>query len=137
MTSAKKVARRKLSLPELASELDNVSKVCRIMGYPRQQHCEIRHNYRTFGAGRLADRLPVPRAPHPNRVGEATAKRILAYSLEFPTHGPVRVPLQLAPQDAQVSSWGQLGVWSRSRVFARHERLMYTWSGLYKIQESS
>ena len=35
MTTGKKVARRKLSLLELALELDNVSKACKIMGYSR------------------------------------------------------------------------------------------------------
>jgi len=32
-TIAQKAARRKLSLLELASDLDNVSKACKIMGY--------------------------------------------------------------------------------------------------------
>jgi len=32
MTTEKKVARRKLSLLELASDLNNVSKACRIIG---------------------------------------------------------------------------------------------------------
>jgi hypothetical protein len=45
MTTGKKVARRKLSLLELASELGNVSKAWRIMGYSRQQFYEIRRNY--------------------------------------------------------------------------------------------
>ena len=33
MTTKDKVARRKPSLLQLTSELDNVSKACRIMGY--------------------------------------------------------------------------------------------------------
>ncbi len=41
MTTGKKVPRRKLSLLELASELDNVNKACRIMGYSRQQPYRI------------------------------------------------------------------------------------------------
>lgn len=58
MTTGKKVARRKLSLLELASKLDNVSKACRIRGYSRQQFYEIRCNYQRFGAEGLVDRLP-------------------------------------------------------------------------------
>ena len=34
MTTDKKVARRKLSLLELASELSNVSKACKIVSFP-------------------------------------------------------------------------------------------------------
>jgi hypothetical protein len=37
MTTDKKVARRKLSLLELASDLGNVSKACRMICYSRQQ----------------------------------------------------------------------------------------------------
>src|SRR5215467_7998873 len=58
MTTDKKVARRKLSLLELASDLGNVSKACRVMGYSRQQFYEIRRNFQTYGADGLLDRLP-------------------------------------------------------------------------------
>ena len=49
MTTSKKIARRKLSLLQLAQELGNVSKACRLMGYSRQQFYEIRRNYQTYG----------------------------------------------------------------------------------------
>ena len=49
MTTKDKVARRKLSLLELATEMNNVSKACRIMGYSRQQFYEIRRNFQTYG----------------------------------------------------------------------------------------
>jgi len=41
MTTNHKVARRKLSLLELASELNNVSKACQRMGHSLQQSYEI------------------------------------------------------------------------------------------------
>ncbi|MCP4548095.1 MAG: IS481 family transposase, partial [bacterium] len=41
MTTTDKVARRKLSMLELAHEMGNVSKACKIMGYSRQQFYEI------------------------------------------------------------------------------------------------
>ena len=44
MTTDEKVARRKLSLLELAQDLRNVSKACKLMGYSRQQFYEIRRN---------------------------------------------------------------------------------------------
>ena len=50
MTTKDKVARRKLSLLQLAQELDNVSKACKIISYSRQQFYEIRRNYQTYGA---------------------------------------------------------------------------------------
>ena len=89
MTTEKKVARRKLTLLELASQLGNVSKACRIVGYSRQQFYEIRRNFQTYGADGLLDRIAGPRNPHPNRVGEDVEKAILDHCLG-PT--PVTAP---------------------------------------------
>jgi hypothetical protein len=50
MTTKDKVARRKLSLLQLSSELENVSRACKVMGYARQQFYEIRRNFQTYGA---------------------------------------------------------------------------------------
>nr|WP_321991743.1 helix-turn-helix domain-containing protein [Marispirochaeta aestuarii] len=60
---AQKAARRKQSLLELAADLGNVSKACKVMGYSRQQFYEIRRNYQTYGSQGLVDRLPGPRNP--------------------------------------------------------------------------
>lgn len=48
MTTEKKVARRKLSLLDLAQELRNINKACKVMGYGRQQFYEIRRNYQRY-----------------------------------------------------------------------------------------
>ena len=82
MTTKDKIARRNLSLLELASEMNNVSKACRIMGYSRQQFYEIRRNYQTYGADGLIDRLPGARGPHPNRVSEEVEATIMAHALD-------------------------------------------------------
>ena len=98
MTTKNKVARRKLSLLDLAAELNNVSKACQLTGYSRQQFYEIRRNFQTYGAQGLLDRLPGPKGPHPNRVSDEVEKAILDYSLHHPTHGPLRVAQQLVLQ---------------------------------------
>jgi len=124
MTTEHKIARRKLSLLELAAEMNNVSKACKLMGYSRQQFYEIRRNYQIYGSQGLLDRLPGPKGPHPNRVDEEVEKAILDYSLQYPTHGPLRVAQQLVLQGVQVSSGGVRGVWSRHNLLSRHERLL-------------
>jgi hypothetical protein len=48
MTTKDKVARRKRWLREMAAELSNVSRACKIMGYSRQQFYEIRRNFQTY-----------------------------------------------------------------------------------------
>lgn len=85
MTTDEKIARRKFSLLELAADLRNVSKTCKVIGYSRQQFYEIRRNYQTYGAAGLLDKLPGAKGPHPNRVPEESEKAILDYSLQFPT----------------------------------------------------
>jgi hypothetical protein len=109
MTTEKKVARRKLSLLELAAELGNVSKACRTMGYSRQQFYEIRRNYQVYGAEGLVDRLPGPRNPHPNRVSPEVEAAILDHSLNNPTHGCLRVAQELAMKGVTVSAMGVRG----------------------------
>ena len=124
MTTEQKVARRKLSLLQLASDLDNVSKACQVMGYSRQQFYEIRRNYQTFGAEGLLDKLPGAKGPHPNRVSAEVEEAILEHSLKHPTHGPLRVSQELMLQGIAVSSGGVRGVWSRHNLLTRHERLL-------------
>ena len=91
MTTEAKISRRKASMLELAQQLGNVSRACRLMGYSRQQFYEIRRNFQTYGADGLIDRLPGPRGPHPNRVDQAVEQAILDHCLKHPTHGCLRV----------------------------------------------
>lgn len=124
MTTDEKVVRRKLSLLELATDLRNVSKACKVMGYSRQQFYEIRRNYQTHGAAGLIDQLPGARNPHPNRVAPEIEAAILDYCLQYPTHGPLRVSQELALRGVNVSSGGVRGVWSRHDLLSKHDRLL-------------
>jgi len=124
MTTFEKVARRKLSLLELASDLANVSKACRVMGYSRQQVYEIRRPYQVHGAAGLVDRLPGARGPHPNRVSEEVEKAVPDHSLINPTHGCLRVAQELALKGVSVSSTDVRGVWSRHTLLSKQERLL-------------
>ena len=121
---AEKIARRKLSLRQLAQELGNVSKACRIVGYSRQQSYEIRRSLQLHGADGLIDRLPGARGPHPNRVPAPVEEAILAHALEHPTHGAQRVADELMLRGIQVSSGGVRGVWMRNDLLTRHHRLL-------------
>ncbi len=119
-----KAARRKLNLLELAGELENVSKACKIMGYSRQQFYEIRRNFQTYGAQGLLDNLPGATGPHPNRVSEEMETAILDYCLHNPTHGCLRVSQQLNLKGVTVSSGGVRGVWHRHKLTSKHQRLL-------------
>ncbi len=124
MTTDKKIARRKLSLLDLAQEMGNVSKACKMMGYSRQQFYEIRRNFQTFGAEGLVDRLAGAKSPHPNRLSPEIEEAVLKYSLEFPTLGPVRAAQELQLRGITVGSGAVRGVWSRHNLLTKHERLL-------------
>jgi len=125
MTAVPQSTRRKLSLLQLAEELQNVSKACRIMGYHRDTFYEVRRAFQVGGVAGLVEQKRGPRNPHPNRVPADVEKRILDYSLQFPTHGPQRVANQLRLQGVNVSSSGVRGVWLRHELETKHKRLMW------------
>jgi transposase InsO family protein len=124
MTTQQRLARRKLSLLELASQLSNVSRACKMLGYSRQQFYEIRRNFQTYGAEGLIDRLPGAKGPHPNRVASEIEEAILAHALDHPCHGATRVEQELRLKGIQVSSGGVRGVWQRHNLLTKHERLL-------------
>ncbi len=76
MTSRDTIARRKLLLLELAADLPNVSRACKVTGYSRQQFYEIRRNVQTYGGDGLIDRLPAPNRAH--RGANAPPRALLA-----------------------------------------------------------
>ena len=122
MTTTDKVARRKLSLLDLAHELGNVSKACKLMGYSRQQFYEIRRNFQTYGADGLIDRLPGAKGPHPNRVSEEVEKAVLEACLNEPTKGCLYIAQTLNLQGINVSSTGVRGVWIRHNLLTKCQR---------------
>jgi transposase InsO family protein len=124
MTAKTESTRRKLSLLQLAEELGNVSKACRIMGYHRDSFYEIRRAFQIGGTAGLIEQKRGPRGPHPNRVAPEIEEKILAYALEHPTHGQQRVANELRMQNLQVSPAGVRNVWMRHDLETRHKRLL-------------
>lgn len=122
--AVEKAKRRKLNMLELANELENVSKACKIIGYSRQQFYEIRRNFQTCGVEALLDRIPEANGPHPNRVCEEIEKEVLEYSLQRPTHGCLKVAQQLSLKGIKVSSGGVRGVLARNKLVTKHQRLL-------------
>ncbi len=124
MTALSQSTRRKLSLLQLAEELGNVSKACRIMGYHRDTFYEVRRAFQVGGVAGLVEERRGPKGPHPNRVSEEVEEKILAYALDHPTHGQQRVANELRLQNINVSPAGVRGVWMRHGLETRHRRLL-------------
>ena len=77
MTTLTQSTRRKLSLLQLAEELGNVSKACKIMGYHRDTFYEVRRAFQVGGVSALIEKKRGPKNPHPNRVSPEVEEQVL------------------------------------------------------------
>lgn len=82
MTASTQSIKRKLSLLALAEELQNVSRVCQLMGYHRDSFYEIKRAFQVGGVAALVESKRGPRGPHPNRVSAPIEERILDADLK-------------------------------------------------------
>jgi len=124
MTTLSQSTKRKLSLLQLAEELGNVSRACKLMGYHRDTFYEVRRAFQVGGVAALVEEKRGPRNPHPNRVAPEIEEKILNYALSCPTHGPQRVSNELRLSGIEVSSSGVRGMWLRHSIETRYKRLM-------------
>lgn len=106
------IVKHKLGLLNLAEELGNVSKACKIMGVSRDTFYRYQEAKATGGVEALLakDR----RRPNlKNRVDEEIEQAVLAYALEQPAHGQVRVSNELRKRGTFVSPSGVRSIWLR------------------------
>lgn len=122
MTTDQKVARRKLSMLELAAELNNVSKACRIMGVSRDTFYRYKDAVESDGVEALLEQSR--RKPNPkNRIDAAVEKSIIEYAVEQPAHGQVRASNELRKRGIFVSPTGVRGAWLRHDLETFKKRL--------------
>ena len=123
MTANEKVARRKLSMLELAQELRSVSEACRLMGYSRSQFYEIKRAFQTGGLEALLDRPPVPGST-PHKVPDELEKEIIELSVEHPAWGQLRISDEMALREKVVSPTTVRNVWIRNDLETRYKRML-------------
>jgi transposase InsO family protein len=92
---ATKVAHHRLSVLQLAQELNSVSKACRQAGMDRTSFYEWKRRFQTHGLAGLKDLPPIPKS-HPATTAEPIQERIIALALEHPTRGCDFLSAQLA-----------------------------------------
>lgn len=124
MTALTHSIKRKLSLLQLADELGNVARACKIMGYHRDTFYEVRRAFQTGGVAALVESRRGARGPHPNRIAPEIEAKVLDYCLRRPTHGAQRVSNELRLTGVEVSPSGVRGVWLRNDLETRYKRLM-------------
>jgi transposase InsO family protein len=122
MTQQQYIISRKLNILELGQVLGNISEACRRLGVSRQHYYDIKQAIEEDGLEGLMEKSR--RAPRiGNRVAPEIERRLLEYSLEYPTHGQVRAANELKRQGIQISAGGVRSVWLRHSLQTKPLRL--------------
>ena len=117
-----KVIKHKIGLLNLAAELGNVSRACKVMGFSRDTFYRYQAAVETGGVEALIDANR--RKPNiKNRVEEATEAAVTAFALEQPAFGQVRVSNELRKRGIFVSPSGVRSVWLRQNLESFKKRL--------------
>ncbi len=116
------VIKHKVGLLNLAAELGNVSRACKVMGFSRDTFYRYQAAVEDGGIEALLDanrRKPNPK----NRVEEAAEAAVAAFALEQPAFGQVRVSNELRKRGVFVSASGVRSVWLRHNLESFKKRL--------------
>jgi transposase InsO family protein len=116
------VIKHKVGLLNLAAELGNVSRACKVMGFSRDTFYRYQTAVETGGVDALIDanrRKPNLR----NRVEEATEVAVAQFALEQPAFGQVRVSNELRKRGIFVSPSDVRSVWLRRDLESFKKRL--------------
>lgn len=120
--SNERIVKHKIGLLNLAAELTNVSKACRIMGFSRDTFYRYKVAVDEGGVDALIDKTR-RKANIKNRVDEFTEEAVLAYATEQPAHGQVRASNELRKRGVFISPGGVRCVWLRHNLPTFKERL--------------
>lgn len=118
-----KIIKNKIGLLNLAEELGNVSRACKVMGYSRDTFYRYKAAKEEGGVGALFDANR--RKPNlKNRVDEATEQHVLDIAFEFPAFGKVRASNELRKKGVFISPAGVRCVWLRNGLETFKKRLI-------------
>jgi len=122
LNTNEKIIKHKLGLLNLAEELGNVSRACKVMGMSRDTFYRYKAAVEEGGVEGLFDQSR--RKPNvKNRTDEATEAAVVAYALEEPAHGQTRASNELRKRGVFISPSGVRCVWLRHELACFRDRL--------------
>ncbi len=116
------IIKHKAGLLNLAEELGNVSRACKVMGVSRDTFYRYQELVEEGGIDALINKSR--RAPNiKNRVDEVTEQAVLNYTIEQPAHGQHRTSNELRKLGVFVSGSGVRSIWIRNNLENFKKRL--------------
>ncbi len=122
MTTNQKLIKNKIGLLNLAEELGNVSRACKVMGFSRDTFYRYQELVAEGGVDNLIEKTR-KKANVKNRVDEVTEAAVVQAAIDFPAFGQVRASNELRKRGIFVSPAGVRCVWLRHDLERFKKRL--------------